>query len=654
MYVKHKLIKYAQKVFDEMPDRNVISWSSLISAFSQMGMPKEALTYFGLMVSHGFEPNYYTYVGAVSACASFTDAKTGKEIHGRIYRSGVELNIHLSNCLINMYGKCGLLRSAQVVFNSVSEPNLVSWTTLLSSYCHYGDHEVGLEIFALSRKAGLAVNEFSCASLVGACAAIKNLRFGMQIHSLVLKCAFEYDRFVVTGLINFYAKCGELDSAYLVFLGIVQPELSAWTALIGGYVQLGKGGKAIDLFIKLNSLGLIPTERTLSCVLGAFADAKAIDAGRQIHSLVIKMGYNSFTFVGNAMLDFYSKFELVEESWRTFEEMDKHDIVSWNSLLSGHVALGRYSEAIEILKDMLFKGYNPNLYTYSSILSICGNVPAIEWGKQTHCCIIKPRYDSNVVVGSALIDMYGKCGRLVDARRIFDGLASKNLVSWNTMLMGYAQHGLGREALEIYNMMQINKIQPNDITFIGVLSACGHVGLIEEGWHHFNSMINDHGITPRMGHIASVVNIFSRNGQTKRAYEFIMRSSIKPDKIVWRCLLSGCKYHKDLVLGRYAAEKILSIDPEDTSAHIMLSNIYAEAKMWDETAHMRKIMKDKALKKDIGYSWIELKSKTSYFSTTQHAQLHGIDVHEVMHGLTAQLFDAGYVPDNVFSLHFEE
>ncbi|KAK3228467.1 hypothetical protein Dsin_000348 [Dipteronia sinensis] len=654
MYLKFKRVDDAHKVFDEMPKRNVISWTSLISGFSQMGMPKKSLTCFSSMACQGFEPNYFTYVAAVSACASLGNARCGKEVHGRIYRSGLELTSHVSNCLINMYGKCGLLRSAQLVFDAMLEPNSISWTSLLSSYCQCGENVHGLKIFVLSRKAGVAFNEFSCVSVLGAATALGDLKFGMQVHSLVHKYALEFDKFMVTGLINFYAKCRELDLASRVFLEVERPDLSAWTTLIGGYVQGGRGAEAIDLFVKLYSSGAIPSERTLSCVFGAFADTKDIRVGKQLHSLIIKMGFTSFTVVGNAVLDFYSKCGLLEESMKTFEEMDEHDVVSWNALVSGHVGAGWYGEAIQLLQDMLFEGHKPNPYTYSSILNICSVVPAIEWGKQTHCCIIKPGFDSNVVVGSAVIDMYAKCGRLIDARKVFDNLTSKNLVSWNTMIVGYAQHGLGREALEIYSTMQGNNIKPNAITFIGVLSVCGHVGLVEEGWHHFNSMINDHAIAPRMDHIASMVDLFARAGQTKRAFEFMRSFPIESDKVVWRCLLSGCKMHKDLELGRIAAEKILSIDPEDTSAHIMLSNIYAEANMWDETAQVRKIMKQKALKKDPGYSWTELKNKIYYFSTIHSAQFPGIDLHEVINGLTSQLFDAGYVPDGILSCHFEE
>ncbi|XVF75712.1 hypothetical protein PTKIN_Ptkin13bG0208700 [Pterospermum kingtungense] len=648
MYVKFDRIVDARKVFDEMPERNVISWTALISGYSQVGMAGKALDCFSLMINDGLEPNYYTFVSSVSACASLGDGRAGRAVHGRTYRSGVDFSTPICNSLINMYGKCGLLKSAQLVFDVMSEPNLISWTSLLSSYSQQGENLESLKVFVLSRRVGARTNEFACASVLSACAELEDLKVGMQIHCLVVKCALEFDKFVETGLISVYTKCGDLNLAGQVFSEVNHSNVAAWTSLIGGYVQQGKRGKAIDLFLRLHSSGIRPSERTFSSVLGAFADAEFIEVGKQLHALIIKMGCTSFIPVGNAVLDFYSKCGLLQESFRTFEDMNEHDIVSWNSLISGLFGSGQYVDAIELLKDMLFQGYKPNLYSYSIILSICSNIPATEWGKQTHCCIIKPRFDSNVVVGSSLIDMYAKSGILSAARKVFDNLTSKNLVSWNTMLAGYAQHGFPREALEIYKMMLRDDIKPNDVTFIGVLSACAHAGLVKEGLYYYNSMLTDHDIAPRMEHLASIVNLLARKGETRRAYEFIRSFPMESSKVVWRCLLSGCKTHRDLVLGRLAADKILSIDPDDTSAHIMLSNIYAEAKMWDETAQLRKIMKEKAMKKDTGCSWTELKNKVYSFSASHSTKFEGIDLTEVLNRLTLHLLDAGYFPDALF------
>ncbi|KAL8233235.1 hypothetical protein R6Q57_003013 [Mikania cordata] len=646
MYCKANRIKDARQVFDKMPQRNIISWTTLISNYSQMGMSVEALECFRSMVTDGYAPNYYAFVSALLACASLGVSRTGKEIHARILKVNEKLNIFVENSLVNCYGQCGMMKNALFVFDGILDPNEVSWTSLMSCACQCGENLEGLKIFSRSHKAGVNINEFACTSVLGACAALENIELGAQVHSYAVKSGTRMDQFVVTGLVNLYAKCGCLDSAQWALSEVKNPHLTAWTALIGGYVQQGKSKEAVNLFIKLHASGVSqPNERTFATIYGAFVDAN--EMGKQLHSLIIKFGYMSFTVIGNSVMDFYFKSSHITEALEIFKEMNEHDVITWNSMISGHMNSGLYEKAVELMREMLSKGFELNLYSYSCILNICGDLPAIEWGKQTHCCIIKLMFDSNVVVGSALIDMYAKCGRLSNARVVFDSFGFKNIISWNTMLVGYAHHGHGEKALEIYNMMLDHGIKPNEITFIGVLSACGHSGLLQEGLFHFSSMTKDYGITPRTDHLACMVNLFSRKGLTKLAYDFIHNFPAKPDKVVWRCLLSGCKKNKDFDLGKYAAEKILDIDPDDVSAHIMLSNMYAESKSWNEIVTIRKLMKEKVLKKEAGYSWIELMNKTYLFSSGQDSGFGGTRVCEVLTGLTEQLFDEGYVPDGV-------
>ncbi|CAH2040340.1 unnamed protein product [Thlaspi arvense] len=425
------------------------------------GLPEEALDCFRLMVADGCDQNDHTYVGAVSACANLGNARTAKEIHGRVYRIEEALNSFVSNSLINLYGKCGLLKYAQSMFDAITEQTLflgIRLFMLLSAWriCR------GLDCLLQFLRAGMNVDEFCCASVLSVCAEIQNLVFGKQVHSHAVKCGIRMDQFVVTGLINFFMKCGELDMAYQAFWETNEPLPSAWTALMGGCVQQGKGKEAIVLFPKI----------ALFCYCG---------------------------------------------------------------------------EAAELANSLLYH---------------------------------KTGFDSHVVVGSALIDMYAKCGR---------------------------------EALEIYEMMERDGIKPNDITFVGVLSACGHMGLLEEGLQYFDSMIKDHEITPRTDHLACIVNLFARKGETRSAYDFIKHSPI---------------------------------EPEDTSALVMLSNIYAKAKMWNETAKIRRSMKERALKKDPGYSWIELRSNVYSFSSMHDLNSGCSSMHEILNGLTAQLFDTGYFPCN--------
>ncbi|KAL3649945.1 hypothetical protein CASFOL_006348 [Castilleja foliolosa] len=604
MYSKLGYIDHAQYLFDKMPERNLVTWTSLISAYSQMGLSKKALNCFrSLVLDDTISPNDYTFVAAISACAQASALRTGKEIHARIYRTQESVNCFVSNCLVNFYGKCKSLRSARIVFETMDEPNIVSCVSLVNGYMQCVENEKALTIFLKLMKMGIEINEFLYGSVLGCCAALENLVFGKQVHCLAVKRGVKIDHFAVTSLVNFYAKCGQLELASKALREADDPNVTAWTALIGGCVQIGKCLEAIRIFQEMLFAGIKPNEQTFASVLGAFGREKEIRGGTQLHCSIKKMGLESFTFVSNAVLDFYSKTDCLDDSLKTFYEMDVPDVVSWNSLISGCIGSGRYEVMTKSIHSMLSDGFAPDIYTYSSILSVCGDLPAAEWGKQTHCRVIKPGIDSNVVVASALIDMYAKCGRLTDARKIFDVVPNKNLVSWNAMITGYAQHGFGREALEIYDVMLRNGYKPNGTTFIGVLSACGHVGALEEALRYFNSMSDDFGISPRSDHLACMVGLFARKGRLREAYDMIRSYGGEKNIVVWRCLLSGCVTNKDLELGVRAAEGILSIDPNDVSARVMLSKIYADLDMWDEASEVREMMRGKAIKKEMGYSW---------------------------------------------------
>lgn len=648
-YLKSNREVDAHKVFDNMPKRNNKSWTALVYGYSQIGMWERVLKCVNPMVIDGFDLDYFTYAAGVSACASLGAIGTGKEIHGRLFRMELELNSHVSNCLINMYAKCSTTEYARRVFDMTMEPNSVAWTSIISGYCQTGNSIEGLRMFSNSLSSGLAVNEFICASVLSACTELKDLSTGMQVHSLAIKSGIRFDQYIVTCLVNFYGECGHLNLAKTAFDEADTSHLSTWTSLIHGYAQHGHGQHAIDVFLRFLSIGLKPNEMTFTSVLGAVADECYLKIGEQLHAMISKQGYITVTVIGNAVLDLYSKCKLLDEAFKVFQEIHRRDTVSWNTLISGYVKSGHVLEVSYLLTQMMREGFAPNLYTYSSVLSLCSELPALSWGRETHSCIIKPEYDSDVFVGSSLIDMYAKCGRLEDARRTFNNLNSKNLVTWNTMLTGYAQHGFGTEALNLFALMQKNGVKPNSITFIGVLSACVHIGLVDKGLHYFQSMTRDHKITAKMDHIACIVNLLARNGQTKRAYEFITSFNTKIDKIVWRCLLSGCRIYKDLSLGKLAAEKILEIDPEDVSAYVMISNIFSDAKMWKESAEVRKVMKMKAVKKDRGFSWMELNKHVYCFSAEHMTEFGGVNVREVLRKLMDQIDDEGYVCDDNMS-----
>ena len=278
-----------------------------------------------------------------------------------------------------------------------------------------------------------------------------------------------------------YVNCSELDLAYQAFSEVDEPSLASWVALIGGYAQQGHGEKAMALFRKLHSSCLKPNEHIFPSVLVGCSAMEAVEGGKQLHTLIIKSGFRMAAYVGNAVVDFYAKCGLLDESLKLFEEMEEHDIVSYNAMIVGYVDRCDCKAVMELLEQMLLEGINPSPYTYSSILKLCADFPKVGWGQQDHNLIIRLGLHTNVIVGSTLVDMYAKCGRLEDACKVFNMLPFKNLVYWNSMLIGFAQHGFGGEPSGIFHRMQMDSIKPNEIAFIGVLSACAHAGLVKQG-----------------------------------------------------------------------------------------------------------------------------------------------------------------------------
>ncbi|KAL0928850.1 hypothetical protein M5K25_000774 [Dendrobium thyrsiflorum] len=483
-----------------MPYLNVVSWSILINAQSKIGSVREAIDCFRLMISGGFQPNDFTYVSVLSACATLRAVKPCKEIHWRVY------------------------------------------------------------------------------SVLSACSGLEELKEAKQVHCLSLKSGLFLDSFVETGTIGMYVNSGDLESAYVAFSDIKERGLASWAVIIKGYALEGYGEKAMCLFRKLNSAGMRPNEHVLPSLLVGCSMSHIVEGGMQIHSLLIKLGYQMFSCVSNTILDFYAKCGMFRESLLVFEAMEERDVVSWNAIFAAYIRHGDLIGASKLLKEMLLQCKYLNVCTYSSILSLCADLPAIEWGLATHCCVLKLDFDANVVVGSSLIDMYAKCGWLNYALRFFNIMPSDNLVSWNSMIFGYGRHGFGMEAVEMFHRMEAEGIVSNEITFIGILSACAGVGLVEQGEILFKLM-KTKGIIPRIEHHASMVDLFARAGETKRAYNF-KSMPMEPN----------------------------TDEPHDISARAMASALYVSAGLWDERAKVRGTPKKEA-EKVPGRSWIEVKGR---------------------------------------------
>ncbi|GLJ20600.1 hypothetical protein SUGI_0375140 [Cryptomeria japonica] len=486
------------------------------------------------------------------------------------------------------------------------------------------------------------------ARLLQGCIHQKALQQGRLVHGLIITTGFDVDIALGSRLINMYLKCGSLEDARKVFDKMSERDVVAWTTIITGYVHNGPPTQALQLFLEMQEAGVIPNHFTYSTIVSALS---SLEHAKWVHGKVIKSGYMSNVFIGSALVDLYAKYNAIECAHKVFDKMSERDLVLWNTVINGYACLGHCEMALKLFCSMKDEGTDPDHFTFSILLRLCATLSVLEHGKQFHVHAIKSGHEFDAFVASALVDMYGKCGSMSDARKVFDEAPQRDTVSWNSIIAGCVQHGCSTEAIQFFERMQREGVKPSSVTFLCVLSACNYLGLVDEGYRYFNSMTRDYGIVPEANHYACMVDVLCHAGLLDEAHDFIQKMPLKPNSLVWSSLLGGCRIHGNIKLGEHAAEKILELKPEDASAYVLLSNIYAAGGRWDDVAKMRKLMKERGVVKEPGLSWIEVRNKVHTFSVRDRSHPQTEEIYTKLEELLKQMKDDGYVPDTNFVLH---
>eukprot|EP01018_Ginkgo_biloba_P028587 Gb_09704 [translate_table: standard] len=651
MYAKCGSIEDARQVFDKMFPRNKVSWNVMIAGFAQNSHYNEALELFRQMVLLGMKPNQFTFGSVLRSCADLTALECGREIHSCIIKTGLDSDVFVGSSLVDMYAKCGKIVDACQVFDQVPNQDVVSWNGMITGFVQNGYREEGLKLLSQMQLTGIQPNNFTFASVLRACASLTDLEQGKQVHAHIHKIAFQLDADVGIALIIMYAKCRSIDDAFLVFKNMTERGLVAWTAIIAGYSQNEHGEEALKLFCQMHQAGIKPNQFTFASALSACASLAALERGEAVHAHIFKTGFESDVFAASALVDMYAKSGTMSNAQKVFKKMAERNIVSWNVMIAGYVQHGYVEEALKLLCEMQLAGMKMDGFTFSGVLEGCASLAALENGMQIHAHIIKTGFQSELQVGSALVDMYAKSGSLVDAQKVFDKMPEHDAVSWSTIITGCAQHGHGKEAFELFEQMQQAGMKPDCITFVGILSACSHGGHVDKGLRYFDSMSQDHGIIPQMEHYACMVDILCRAGRLGEAEEFINKMPFEPGILVWRTLLAACRVNGNMDLGKRATECILALEPQDAAAYVLLSNIYAAAGRWDDVVNERKMMKYRGVKKQPGRSWIEVKNKIHAFVARDRSHTQTEEIYVKLEELMGQIKGAGYVPDTNFVLH---
>eukprot|EP01018_Ginkgo_biloba_P025873 Gb_41753 [translate_table: standard] len=737
MYAKCGSLVNARKVFDEMPQRDVCSWTVMIAAYSRDGFAEEALALFRQMQRTGVQPNEFTFASVLPAYANLAALEEGMEIHEEIINSGFQSNVFVKNSLVDMYAKCGNIERARDIFDKMHQrsvvswnamiagysqngcvdealnlfqkmperdefswnimitgyaqighvdeayelfqkmpqPNVVSWNAMIAGYVQNKRGEEAIKLFRQMQLAGVNPDPKTFVSVLPACASLAAVEQGMKIHEHIIRSGFQSDIFVQSALVDMYAKCGSIekarhvfdkmnhrnvvswnsmiagyvqngrvdealslfdkmpardvvswtamiagyaqnghvDEAFKLFQKIPKPNVVSWNAMIAGYAQNGQGEDALNLFRQMKLSGVNPDPKTVASVLPACANLAALEQGMEIHEDIVRSGFQSDVFVESALVDMYAKCGRIEKARYLFDKMHQFNAVSWTAMIAGYVQNGHSDEALKLFRQMQETGAKPESNTFASILPACASLAALEQGMEIHKDIIRCGFQSDVFVGTALVDMYAKCGSIEKARDVFDKMHQRDLVSWNTMIAGYGMHGQGKEALKLFEEMQQSGMNPDHVTLVCVLSACCHAGLVDEGQQYFNCMKKHYHITPAMDHYVCMVDLLGRAGHLDEAQDLINTMPLKPDATMWRCLLGACRVHHNIEVGECVAKRLFDLDPKNAAPYVLLSNIYAAAGRWNDTENVRRMMKDRRIRKTPGCSWIEVNKQVHAF-----------------------------------------
>ncbi|EEF50695.1 pentatricopeptide repeat-containing protein, putative [Ricinus communis] len=654
MYGKFGFVDAAVKVFHYMPVRNLVSWNSIISGFSENGFSKDCFDMLVEMMAgeEGLLPDIATLVTVLPVCAREVDVQMGIRIHGLAVKLGLSEDVRVNNSLVDMYSKCGYLTEAQMLFDKNNRKNAVSWNTMIGGLCTKGYIFEAFNLFReMQMQEDIEVNEVTVLNILPACLEISQLRSLKELHGYSIRHGFQYDELVANGFVAAYAKCGMLICAERVFYSMETKTVNSWNALIGGCAQNGDPRKALNLYIQMTYSGLVPDWFTIGSLLLASAHLKSLRYGKEVHGFVLRHGLEIDSFIGISLLSLYIHCGESSSARLLFDGMEEKSSVSWNAMISGYSQNGLPEDALILFRKLVSDGFQPSDIAVVSVLGACSQQSALRLGKETHCYALKALLMEDVFVACSTIDMYAKSGCIKESRSVFDGLKNKDLASWNAIIAAYGVHGDGEESIELFERMRKVGQMPDGFTFIGILTVCSHAGLVEEGLKYFNEMQNFHGIEPKLEHYACVMDMLGRAGRLDDALRLVHEMPEQPDSRVWSSLLSFCRNFGELEIGQIVAEKLLELEPKNVENYVSLSNLYAGSGRWDDVRRVRQMIKDIGLQKDAGCSWIELGGKVHSFVAGDNLLPQSKEMSMTWRKLEKKMCKIGYKPNTSAVLH---
>lgn len=640
----------AHHVFKCLPRGHVMPWNSMLAAYAHLEQAEDVLELYNLMLFESVDPDERTLVTVLQACGLMAEkvkrlaegstfAKDellvkGKALHARTCWTGLVSDIFVANTIISMYAKCGSIMDARHAFDEMSQKNVVSWNAMLCACVQHGQAEGAMELYMEMHEQGLSPNDVT---LVGAmqsvaiiaekenkdgylpCTEGVSLQMGKALHAAAHTKAWVSNVIVASAIVHMYAKCGSITDAEAVFTGLSCRDVVLWNVMLCAYAQHGQPEKTLQLYEEMLEVALSPDDRTYVCAVQAcgllaekeggyidslYSKAKYLENGVSLHAAAERRGYGSDVFVGNSLITMYGKCGSMLDARSMFDKLSHRDVVSWTAMLAVYAKQGATQKALQLYKQMQEEGISPNEITLLCILQMCSNAGCLDICREVHHSLVSDSRTLSPLAVTTFIHAYGRCASMVDAQAVFDNLLHPDVVSWTALIAGYAREGNCVASLLSYEKMQLVGTKPDGATFLSLLAACSHAGLVDKGVEYFESMTRDHGIAPAIEHYTSLVDLLGRAGHFSRVSELLSIMPTPPNLGIWLCLMGACQKYGKVVLGKQAFDHAIALQPNHGAAYTLMANIYADAGMLADANKIGELRQKAGAWNKPGESWI--------------------------------------------------
>ncbi|XP_060963956.1 pentatricopeptide repeat-containing protein At1g06140, mitochondrial-like [Cannabis sativa] len=598
-------LHYATAIFSHIQQSNAPTWPLMVRRLALDTDPFRIFSLFNTMQRlRRNDPlgDPYVYASLVKACNKLSAIREGKSIHCYVVRLGLDYNLNILNSLINFYScSRNLMGLACVLFDRIPEKTIVTVNGMISGFVKNESFDAGLNLFKriLVCLFGLELkpNYVTLVILISGCFEFRRLDVGKTLHSYCHKTSLDSVTEACNALIDLYSKFKCMIEASRLFEAMVDKDLVSWNTMISGYASVGEYMRAFILFSEMRSNNIAFDRVSLISLILASGYGKEIDLVKMVHGYIIASGIEITAPVGTTLINMYSKCGSVEFARNVFFQLQDKNIASWNALVHAYVECHHDHEALEVFSQIKLRKLKPDEVTMLGVILACRNSGELYHGIDIHSYIESSSHlNQSIILQNALIDMYAKCGNMGRAKLVFDEMPRKDVISWTSVIVGYAINGQGEEACDAFRRMETENVKPNSVTFLGVLSACNHAGLVEEGQNFFHSMCMSYHIQPNIEHCGCIIDMLARSGRLEEAVKFVRNLPVGPNAVIRRMLINACKVHRDFDIGLSLIRglKTFSHSPEN---HVISSNLLAEAGMWDDVLDERSLMvKQKVLK----------------------------------------------------------